>query len=544
MKRYKLLFVVLTALCFLLPVLLHGQADTAWVRKYNGPVNGLDWASVVQLDRYGNVFIAGESDGSGTHVDGLLIKYNSAGVQQWIKRYNAPNNLDDAFYNLKLDTLGNIYVAGITTSNDSTYNFLVVKYNLNGDTLWVRTYNGTGNYDDLVEGMTIDTQGNVFITGESWGTGTDFDIVTIKYNTSGVQQWLVRYNGLANQADIPGWGISVDGSYNVYVAGATRNVTDNDDIVVIKYNSNGIPIWTRTYNGPYDAYDWGNGMIIDNAGNVYIAAESQGANTGLDFVAIKYNSSGDLQWVTRYNGPDNDEDLPIAMSINNQGYVYAAGWSYSSTTGYDMLTIKYNTNGDTLWTRRYNGPGNQEDKAWSMALDNPGNVYVAGTSAVSSTDMDYTIVKYSSNGVQRWVTRYTSTGNNFDQIAFITLDNSANIYVTGGCWMPAADFDITTIKYTQIQGVEENIENCKVKIENYSLYPNPANSYFTLRIPKSTLANDRLQIKMYDITGKVVKELKSLWVSKLQVPLDGVKNGIYFIRIGNEMLKEKLVITK
>jgi uncharacterized delta-60 repeat protein len=542
MKQYKSLFLFITAFTSLIPVILSAQADTAWTRKYNGPVNGLDWASVVQVDRQGNVFIAGESDGSGTHVDGLLIKYNSAGVQQWLKRYNAPTNLDDAFYSLKLDTIGNIYVAGITTRADSTYDFLVIKYNSNGDTLWKRTYNGTGNYDDLVEGLTIDGQGNVYITGESYGAGTGFDIVTIKYNSAGVAQWTIRYNGSANDQDIPGWGISVDGSYNVYVAGATRNVTDNDDVVIIKYNSSGVPVWTRTYNGPYNAYDWGNGMTIDNAGNAYIAAESQGSGTSLDFVTIKYNTSGDLQWASRYNGPTNDEDIPVAISVNNQGEVYIAGWTSITAINYDMLTIKYNANGDTIWT--YNGPGNQEDKIWCMSLDNPGNVYVAGTSAGSSTGMDYTIVKYSSSGIQRWVTRYTSTGNNFDQIAFITLDNSANIYVTGGCWIPTADFDITTIKYTQIQNIEETIKNTNLMSANYSIYPNPANKYFTLRIPNSLPVNNRLHIKIYDVTGKFVKEVKSLRVNELRVPLDGIKNGIYFIQIDDDMLKEKLVITK
>jgi len=544
MKQYKLLFLFITAFASLIPVILSAQADTAWVRKYNGPVNGLDWASVVQLDRQGNVFIAGESDGSGTHVDGLLIKYNSAGVQQWLKRYNAPTNLDDAFYSLKLDTIGNIYVAGITTRADSTYDFLVIKYNSNGDTLWKRTYNGTGNYDDLVEGLTIDGQGNVYITGESYGAGTGFDIVTIKYNSAGVAQWTVIYNGSANDQDIPGWGISVDGSYNVYVAGATRNVTDNDDVVIIKYNSNGVPVWTRTYNGPYNAYDWGNGMTIDNAGNTYIAAESQGSGTGLDFVTIKYNTSGDLQWASRYNGPTNDEDIPVAISVNNQGEVYIAGWTSITAINYDMLTIKYNANGDTIWTRTYNGPGNQEDKIWCMSLDNPGNVYVAGTSAGSSTGMDYTIVKYSSSGIQRWVTRYTSTGNNFDQIAFITLDNSANIYVTGGCWMPAADFDITTIKYTQMQGIEESEITTSLARNDFVVYPNPASTYFTLKIPHSLSVNDRLHVKIYDVTGKFVKEVKSLRVNELRVPLDGIKNGIYFIQIDDDMLKEKLVITK
>ncbi len=533
----------LIGLVFWLPVLLNGQVDTSWVRKYNGPVNGLDWASEIQVDRQGNIFLAGESDGSGTHVDGVLIKYNSAGILQWVKRYNGPNNLDDAFYYMKLDTIGNIYVAGITSANDSSYNFLVIKYNANGDTVWKRTYNGTGNYDDVVEGLTVDNLGNVYITGESFGAGTGLDIVTIKYNATGTAQWIVRYNGSASDDDIPGYGISVDNSYNIFVTGGVVNTTGNIDMVLIKYSSTGSQVWTRTYNGTGNSYDFGNVLNIDYAGNIYICVESQGVSSYLDFLVVKYNSAGDQQWVNRYNGPGNDEDIPITLVFDNQGNVFAAGWTYSTANGYDMLTIKYNSAGDTLWTRRYNGPAGQEDKVWHMAIDNPGNVYVAGTSVGSGTGNDYIIIKYSTDGIQRWLSRYTSAGNNFDQIACITLDNSPNIYVTGGCWVSSQDFNITTIKYNQVQGIEEEQSLLTRNLGALEVFPNPAKSFLTIRFP-TVIGNRRIQI--FDITGKLVKneEFKSSKVQEVRISLNGIRNGVYFVRAENNFVKEKVIIAR
>jgi YVTN family beta-propeller protein len=73
------------------------------------------------------------------------------------------------------------------------------------------------------------------------------------------------------------------------------------------------------------------------------------------------------------------------------------------------------------------------------------------------------------------------------------------------------------------------------------VYPNPAKAFFTLRLPQSA---DRSQIKIYDVTGKVVKELESSGKKELRISLDGIKNGIYFVKVGNEMVKEKLVVTR
>jgi DNA-binding beta-propeller fold protein YncE len=72
------------------------------------------------------------------------------------------------------------------------------------------------------------------------------------------------------------------------------------------------------------------------------------------------------------------------------------------------------------------------------------------------------------------------------------------------------------------------------------VYPNPARTFFTLRLPQSA---DREQIKIYDVTGKLVKEVKSK-LHETRISLDGIKNGIYFIKVGDEIVKEKLVVTR
>jgi len=95
-----------------------------------------------------------------------------------------------------------------------------------------------------------------------------------------------------------------------------------------------------------------------------------------------------------------------------------------------------------------------------------------------------------------------------------------------------------------IRDVMPGTEECTTLAATGSIlevYPNPAKTFFILRLPQSA---DCEQIKIYDVTGKVIKELESSGNRKLRVSLDGIKNGVYFVKVGNEMVKEKLVVTR
>ncbi|KPK99364.1 MAG: hypothetical protein AMJ91_08120, partial [candidate division Zixibacteria bacterium SM23_73_3] len=89
------------------------------------------------------------------------------------------------------------------------------------DTAWVRTYNGPGNSTDETNDMAVDASGNVYVTGWSVGTGTDMDYATIKYYPDGDTAWVRRYNGPANGSD-QAWALALDGSNNVYVVGRAQ----------------------------------------------------------------------------------------------------------------------------------------------------------------------------------------------------------------------------------------------------------------------------------------------------------------------------------
>jgi hypothetical protein len=287
---------------------------------------------------------------------------------------------------------------------------------------------------------------------------------------------------------------------------------------------------------------------MDNQNNIYVTGYSYGTTTDIDFATVKYNSSGVEQWVRRYDGPDHAEDIPTNIAIDNRNNVYVTG--ISPGIGYDeaYATIKYYPNGDTAWVRRYSEAESLDDEPYGLANDNQGNVYVTGFSDSSATGYDILTIKYDSLGSVQWLNRYSSAGDHDDAGQAIAVDNQGHVYVTGFIYNPPHYSDFVTIKYIQIvPGIEENHSPLSADRILPKIFPNPAKTFFTIHIPQTA---DRTQIKIFDVTGKMIKEFRYLKVdvasapSTLRVTLDGIKNGVYFVKVGNEMIREKLVVTK
>jgi hypothetical protein len=239
--------------------------------------------------------------------------------------------------------------------------------------------------------MTVDGPGNIYLTGKSKGDGTDFDYATIKYDSSGTELWVRRYNGSANRAD-EAFAIAVDDLGYVYVTG--HSIGTGYDYATIKYDSSGIELWVSRYDGPASARDAACDIAVDGLGNVYVTGNSTGSTTASDYATVKYDSSGNQLWVRRYSGPGSYNDLASGISVDSAGNVYVTGYNVTINTACNYVTIKYGTSGDELWMQTYNGPGNWGDHARAITLDDSGNVYVTGESWGIGSNYDYATIKY------------------------------------------------------------------------------------------------------------------------------------------------------
>jgi hypothetical protein len=426
-------------------------ADTAWVRRYNGPGNSSDGAGAIAVDDSGNVYVTGRSVGSGMSVDYATIKYYPNGDTAWVRRYDGPANSIDIPLAIAIDTSGNVYVTGASIGSGTFEDCATIKYYPNGDTAWVRRYNGPANDYDEAHAIAVDDCGNVYVTGYS-GNAEGSDYATIKYYPNGDTAWVRTYNGPGDGGDYA-QAIAVDSLGNVYVTGDAWYSSPGGlcDYATIKYYPNGDTAWLRTYNGSANSSDAATGIAVDDSGNVYVTGGSVSAGAGDDYATIKYKPNGDTAWTRKYNGPVNGQDCAYAIAVDDFGNVYVTGESYGSGENFDYATVKYYPNGDNAWVRRYNGPGNAEDQANAIAVDGYGNIYVTGQSIGSGTedDYDYATIRYYPNGDTTWVRRYSGPGNGPDYAYAIAVDGSGNVYVTGFSYDSETYGDYVTIKYLQ-----------------------------------------------------------------------------------------------
>jgi uncharacterized delta-60 repeat protein len=459
----------------LFPFFAFGQV---WTARYNGPGDHPDdEAHAIVVDSLGNVYVTGWSPLEyGLSYDYVTIKYNRDGVEQWVKRFNGSGDSTDRGQAIGLDEFGNVYVTGYSWGGSTKNDFATIKYNNEGELQWVARYDGPANDDDQAKALAVSRQGDIFVAGSSMGINSYWDYCLIKYNAQGETVWVARYNGTGNSTDIL-HAMALDSLGNCYVTGESRGVNSYYDCVTIKYNPLGETVWVVRYNGPSNDLERGVAIGVNELGEVWVTGSSYGTGTLDDYFTIRYDSNGFEQWVARYNGLANKDDRPSALTIDSNLNVYVTGTVSDSNSHFDFLTIKYDSAGTEQWQARYNSPDDDMDYANAIALDPSENVIVTGYSVRIASLNDFVTIKYNPIGETCWVAIYNDPINRNDNAFALTTDDSGYVYVTGYSWSLSWR-DYFTIKYypTGMTSLNQN-DALTSTYPRRLVLPNPARNF-------------------------------------------------------------------
>ena len=325
----------------------------------------------INIDSSGNIYLTTMTyyGLNGVTPSGVILKYDKNGTLQWQNWFHL--GAATTARAIDVDSSGNIYVAGYTTKSvqsQSGNNGFLAKYNSSGATQWVRTIGNTVGYSDYFFNLkTISSTGTTYVIGESparkaqnVGTGWT-DMLIAKYDSSGnVSSSDIYYHG-GNGSYTSGWSIAVDTVGNYYPMGYISSGSTNG-IYVEKFNTSHQAQWQRhLYQSGYYTRGQGGVAVDPSSGspNVYVCGDTNYLSTGTrDMVIVKLNSSGGTVW-QRYLGIASRAAYGRDIDVDSSGNVYAIGYGsvdYQNYQGYTstmntIIIVKYNSSGNLQWKR-------------------------------------------------------------------------------------------------------------------------------------------------------------------------------------------------
>jgi len=439
------------------------------------------------IDSNGDIFITGDTrsltqiatvgahqsiHGTGANLmDAFLVKFNNSGVRQWGTYYGG--NSDEQGFDVTTDANGNIYIVGsinntLTSStaiatpgaHQTTFggvqDAFIAKFNASGIRLWGTYYGGTGG--EIAQGIDIDNNGDVYVTGSTSGTsssssiatagtfqsvysGASYDAFVVKFNPTGVRLWGTYYGG--NGSDMSRKIVAAnDGS--IYILGDTKS-TDviaspgahqlafgggtQEDAFIVKFNNSGNRLWGTYYGG--SGFDQSDYIITDQFGNVFIAGGTNSSSSiattgayqstiggGVDAFLVKFNNSGVRQWGTYFGGSSSDRGSG-GLAIDIDGNIYMSGYTFSNSGistpdayqsifagSQDAFLAKFNTVGVRIWGSYYGGSG-AEYGLGGLELDASSNIFLSGqTTSTTGISTSFSQQPITNGGVDAFLVKF------------------------------------------------------------------------------------------------------------------------------------------
>lgn len=398
-------------------------ANKVWIANGGIPADNISYQQSI-LDNNEQLIIVGNSYTTGQEENVWITKYDNEGTLIWQYEYNYFSNGKDYATNVAVDNNNDIYVTGgVFNAVSNSFDYLTMKLSETGNLLWVATHD-VNSLDDIAIDLAVDNNGNVYVTGGSQISVTDWNYFTIKYSTTGTMLWQQQYD-FANLRDIAA-NIEIVGS-QIVVTGASANTAIEWDYATISYDENGSLQNTERTSFGTAGFDQPIDLVQDVNNNIHITGRATQNGSNYDIQTIQLNNNLALNWTVNFDG-NGLEDAAADLEIDDNGNVYVVGYTQTSATDTDILVLKYNQAGVLQWSRTRTRL-DENGQATAATIDEEGRIVVTGQ-VQNGIETDFITLIYTPEGDLEWENRYDNASQN-DNANGIETDSEGNIYVTG-----------------------------------------------------------------------------------------------------------------
>ena len=481
-----------------------------------------------------------KTDSLGTPItrDFTVVSLTPIGDERWIYKYNGPGNDFDEGFSVVQGLDNNIYTAGYTTATSTGFLYLtVISLDTTGTERWV--YQDTTS--PTVLPLTIERAMVIYgLDGSIYAMGHH---LIVSLTSAGNINWIYQPANMSFLSLIQG----ADG--NLYATGYSYP-GGQDAFMIVSISPSGAERWHYQYDSGGN-YDMGKAIVQGLDGNIY-AAGCLGSSDNKNFVVISVDTLGVYRWI--YSHDTGSEDIAYAITYGSNNNIYVGGL-LGSPYASDWAVVSLTPSGAENWIHSYNGPANADDWANAICYGTDGNIYTTGWSETTTDIPNFTIISNSDSGVENWVYR-DSPGWGWS----IVYGSDNNIYSAGEGADIITGYGFVVISIRTV-GIEENRNKRQEARYKLEVYPNPFRNAVSIKfqIPNlndQTNSKSQISLKIYDATGRVVKNLSfhpASFIIHNSVEWDGTDNsgrrlpaGIYFVRFeaGNYKQTEKVILLK
>jgi hypothetical protein len=531
----------------------------------------------------------------------------------WSQRFG--NEADQWDTRVAVDETGNVLLAGyfwgvvdfgggaLVSAGET--DIFVVKLTGNGSYLWSKRF-GDATLQKVFD-IACDKWGNLIVVGSIEGT-VDFgggpltsagasDVFVAKVDPDGHHIWSKRFGD--EEPHQAAGSVAVDASGDVILTGLFKGAVDfgggwltsagSYDVFVAKFDPQGNHIWSKRFGDANE--QWGGDVAVDGAGNLVVAGTFHGVvdfgggpltsegfgYEGLqDIFMVKFDPAGNHLWSKRFGDPDAQYGGYVA--VDAFGSIYSSGgfWSvvdfgggplYSTDGGEDMYFVKFDPDGDHIWSQRFGDI--EEQYGGEVAIEESGAIVIngdfngvidfGGGPLTSAGSLDVFVARFDSAGNHLSSERFGD--GTFQQSTGMAVDRWAHVVVAGkflgtidfggGVLTSAGGFDLFVVKFgDSTTGITSTRIGSVMRLD---ASPNPFNPEIAITyfMPRPAL----VELRVYDVEGRLIRTLVreaknfgehvATWDG-----LDGrgmaVSSGVYFVRLdmGGQVATRKIAVLR